>query len=173
MALISCPACGKQVSEQAPTCPQCGQPIAATAAPPQKIVVEQPSSGGSRGFGWLLLLLLLGGGAFVLFQTDIGKQLFNQGQQIADSQRILGKWKQQDGSLSLEFFSDGTLLEERLLNNGKGTYKLLPNRKMELKIEGVLWGTNDATARYDISGDELTLTPDAGAGIAIRYRKVK
>ncbi|OWK47503.1 hypothetical protein FRUB_01202 [Fimbriiglobus ruber] len=109
----------------------------------------------------------------MLFQTDIGKQLFNQGQQIADSQRILGKWKQQDGSLSLEFFSDGTLLEERLLNNGKGTYKLLPNRKMELKIEGVLWGTNDATARYDISGDELTLTPDAGAGIAIRYRKVK
>jgi hypothetical protein len=29
MALIPCPACGKQVSEQACTCPQCGHPIAA------------------------------------------------------------------------------------------------------------------------------------------------
>jgi len=28
MALISCPDCNKQVSESAPTCPQCGAPIA-------------------------------------------------------------------------------------------------------------------------------------------------
>lgn len=28
MALISCPACGRQVSEAAPACPGCGHPIA-------------------------------------------------------------------------------------------------------------------------------------------------
>ncbi len=28
MALISCPACGHQVSEAAPTCPRCGHPVA-------------------------------------------------------------------------------------------------------------------------------------------------
>ena len=174
MALIACPDCGRQVSNQAPACPQCGHPIAAPlpAAPPQQIVVEQAKSGGSGVGGCLLVLLLLGGGAFVLFQTDIGKQLFNQGQQVTDSQRILGKWKQQDGSLTLEFFSGGTLREERPLGTGKGTYKLLPNRRMELKIEGVLWGHNEVTVRYDISGDELVLTPDAGVGLAIRYRKV-
>ncbi|MCH5245098.1 MAG: zinc-ribbon domain-containing protein [Muribaculaceae bacterium] len=27
MALINCPECGHQVSEQAPTCPSCGHPI--------------------------------------------------------------------------------------------------------------------------------------------------
>ncbi len=29
MPLITCPACQKEVSSQAPTCPQCGHPIAA------------------------------------------------------------------------------------------------------------------------------------------------
>lgn len=27
MALISCPDCGKEVSEQAPACPNCGRPM--------------------------------------------------------------------------------------------------------------------------------------------------
>ena len=30
MALIPCPACGRQVSEAAPTCPGCGHPVAAS-----------------------------------------------------------------------------------------------------------------------------------------------
>jgi uncharacterized membrane protein YvbJ len=29
MALIPCPACGRQLSEAAPTCPGCGHPVAA------------------------------------------------------------------------------------------------------------------------------------------------
>lgn len=29
MALIPCPACGRQVSDAAPTCPGCGHPVAA------------------------------------------------------------------------------------------------------------------------------------------------
>ncbi len=28
MALIPCPACGRQVSEAAPSCPSCGHPVA-------------------------------------------------------------------------------------------------------------------------------------------------
>jgi hypothetical protein len=175
MALIPCPACGREVSRQAPACPHCGHPIAGPArpSPPQQIIVERPKSGGSGGLGCVVALLLLGGGAYLLYQTDIGKQLFNEGQRVTDEQRILGKWKQQDGALSLEFFSDGTLREERPLNTGKGTYKLLPNRRIELKIEGVLWGQNEATCRYEISGDDLVLTPDAGVGLALRYRKVR
>src|SRR5262245_36396670 len=31
MGLISCPACGKQVSQQAASCPHCGHPIEAAA----------------------------------------------------------------------------------------------------------------------------------------------
>ena len=32
MSLIECPDCKKQVSDQAPACPHCGRPIAATPA---------------------------------------------------------------------------------------------------------------------------------------------
>ncbi len=84
MSLIACPACGRHVSTQAPTCPQCGHPVAAQApaAPPQQPVVRQPRPGGWGIGGWLLLLLLLlAGGAFVLLETDVGKRLFNRGQQ--------------------------------------------------------------------------------------------
>ncbi|WP_462321298.1 zinc ribbon domain-containing protein [Halochromatium sp.] len=34
MALIDCPECGRQVSDRAPTCPQCGVPIAIPASAP-------------------------------------------------------------------------------------------------------------------------------------------
>ena len=95
MALIPCPACGKQVSAQAPTCPQCGHPIAGSPPPPpqQTIVVKEPASGGSGFAGCLLLLLLLGGGAFYLYtyQPELVKQLWDKAPQFTDSQKILGK----------------------------------------------------------------------------------
>jgi uncharacterized membrane protein YvbJ len=34
MALIECPECGKEVSDKAPGCPQCGAPIAGSIADP-------------------------------------------------------------------------------------------------------------------------------------------
>lgn len=34
MALIDCPECGKQISDRAPACIHCGNPIAAPAPPP-------------------------------------------------------------------------------------------------------------------------------------------
>lgn len=37
MALIACPACGRQVSEAAPTCPGCGHPIARPYAQPNTL----------------------------------------------------------------------------------------------------------------------------------------
>lgn len=41
MALISCPACSKPVSEQAPTCPTCGHPIGVALA----VHAQQSSAG--------------------------------------------------------------------------------------------------------------------------------
>jgi hypothetical protein len=53
MPLVSCPACGKQISDAAPACPHCGQPAGRTGG------------GSSRGrglpvWGKILLFLLLG-----------------------------------------------------------------------------------------------------------------
>lgn len=33
MPLVKCPDCGKEVSDQAPTCPQCGRPLKAQPKP--------------------------------------------------------------------------------------------------------------------------------------------
>jgi hypothetical protein len=42
MALISCPECGRQVSDKAPTCPTCGAPIALQSTTPSPIYVSAP-----------------------------------------------------------------------------------------------------------------------------------
>ena len=61
MALINCPECGHQVSDQAKTCPHCGIEIAGRFTP---AVVEtpqspQPSSGRNRSWiAWLIALIL-------------------------------------------------------------------------------------------------------------------
>lgn len=119
--------------------------------------------------------LILVGGLLYLFVPDARKaidKLISGARSVTDAQLILGKWQQQDGSLSIEFFSDGTLREKRLFNTGRGTYKLLPGQRIDLEIDGVFWGKNRATARYTLSGDELVLMPDTGAGIALRYKRV-
>ena len=81
--LISCPACGAQISRYAPYCIKCGQPIIPmsspkiepTVAPQQQIVIKQPvneTNGiGTAGFILSLISLILswvpGVGWFVWF----------------------------------------------------------------------------------------------------------
>jgi hypothetical protein len=68
-----------------------------TAQPtPKKIVVEKPKSGGSGAAGGILFLLVIAGVAWFLTQTDVGKQLFDEG----------GKWCQ-------FFFSKPAAAEKR------------------------------------------------------------
>ncbi len=172
MALVICPECQERVSSQAPHCPKCGYPIN-DSTPPRTIVVEKGSGGAWVLSGCLLVVLVVGGLLALGLGLPFIQKVREANARVAEEQRVLGKWKQLDGALSLEFFSDGTLREERPLNKGKGTYKLLPGRRMDLKIEGVLWGHNEVTVRYEITGDELVLTPDSGAGLALQYRRVK
>lgn len=59
MALITCPECSKEVSDQARACPSCGYPMAGPArveAPPNVLVVRAPRS---RGM-YIILGVLLG-----------------------------------------------------------------------------------------------------------------
>lgn len=46
MALIPCPACNRQVSQAAPTCPGCGHPIAAPTGQPStfKAALTRPET---------------------------------------------------------------------------------------------------------------------------------
>jgi len=60
MPLISCSACGKQISDTAPACPHCGQPAGRTGA-------RSGSRSGLPVWGKLLLFLLLIGTVVVGF----------------------------------------------------------------------------------------------------------
>ena len=74
MALIKCPDCGKEISDTAPTCVQCGRAMATPAAPPK------PEAKGSAvqavfgllvaaGFGWYFF----GGGQERVVEQEINK----------------------------------------------------------------------------------------------------
>jgi predicted amidophosphoribosyltransferase len=68
MSLIPCPACDERVSQQAPTCPHCGHPIAtpASEAPPLRISVEHSRATEYflRNCFALIVLIALGVGFF-------------------------------------------------------------------------------------------------------------
>lgn len=110
--------------------------------------------------------------AFVLL-TGLAAPGCEAGKKIIDCQTIVGRWKRQGGSTTLEFFGDGTLVEQRI-NTGKGRYKFLDGGRLWMEVEGVLWGTNEVFFRYQLSGDELTLTPEGGGvTVALRYVRVR
>jgi uncharacterized membrane protein YvbJ len=54
MALIDCPDCGKQVSSNAPTCPNCGAPIATILSPPEPTLAAAAPAEEKREVSFLL-----------------------------------------------------------------------------------------------------------------------
>lgn len=73
MALITCPDCGKDVSDIAPTCPACGRPIPAAGREPMPFITK---------FLWLLVVVacLSVGGYFL---TNRQGKTVEIGQQVA------------------------------------------------------------------------------------------
>jgi zinc-ribbon domain len=80
MALVTCPDCGKEISDQAPACPSCGRPrepagvpVATPVAPPaRKTSLTKPAGCFLQVLGFFLLLVGVGlcvpraGGSLVL-----------------------------------------------------------------------------------------------------------
>jgi hypothetical protein len=88
MSLISCPACGTQVSSRAINCPQCGHPIAASPAS-SPVVVREPRGSGAKWLVYLVLILLLGGGiAYFLTQTEAGKKMLGDIKAALDRKQV-------------------------------------------------------------------------------------
>jgi hypothetical protein len=69
MALIKCSECGREISDKAPTCPGCGNPINGGVQIKEKVVVIEQTGKTWKGlqlvFGfmfWLGLFMLIGSG---------------------------------------------------------------------------------------------------------------
>ena len=61
MALVSCPECAAQVSDQAPACPQCGRPLGTSRVrtSEESFWMRSRGCGDIVLYGTLILLLLL------------------------------------------------------------------------------------------------------------------
>jgi len=118
----------------------------------------------------LLLLYTVGGGIVaLLLLLELSRDTKREQVQFTDAQRLLGKWVRDDSSFTLEFLEKGKLREERLLKTVEGSYKLLPQGRVEMHTKGVLWGASKQTLRYELTRDCLILIPEHGRGSPIRY----
>ena len=75
MALMTCPDCAKEVSDQAPVCPHCGRPLRTPQVPqpaaPLEVTVKRKTSRATWG---CLLLIALGVIAVLIEQKTTGPQ---------------------------------------------------------------------------------------------------
>jgi len=72
MALVQCPECKQEISDQAQACPHCGAPrqgVAAPAAPPPP-VSQVVSSRPARGAWPIVIVLVLALGAFLVYRMN-------------------------------------------------------------------------------------------------------
>lgn len=72
MALVQCPECKQEISDQAQSCPHCGAPrpgVAAPAAPPPPVSQVVPSRA-ARGAWPIVVVLVLALGAFLVYRMN-------------------------------------------------------------------------------------------------------
>lgn len=82
MALIACSECGREVSDKAAACPQCGAPIAAPVPPPAPVEHEQRPPRKPMGCGTLLAIVAV---VFILMYACSPKR--DPGHGVAPSTR--------------------------------------------------------------------------------------
>ena len=91
MAMITCPSCGKPVSDEAESCPSCGQPI-------KKKDVNHAHRAGYRSGA---ITGLIGGVGYILLFVLLSTGLFNKAEETT---------KSSDASISVESGQNPTLL---------------------------------------------------------------
>jgi hypothetical protein len=94
----------------------------------------------------------------------------------SDSSRIVGRWTHSIGLGVIhvyQFYSDSRLEIETPVLTNKGKYSLASGR-LELETEGLLWGTNKVSWKYEFKGDTLRIyDADKAPGIEILLTRVK
>jgi len=73
MALITCPDCNKEVSENAPTCPNCGSPLKTTPPPNASPLPAKNKSGWGKRIGIALLVFFILAGIISALQDKGGQ----------------------------------------------------------------------------------------------------
>ena len=115
---------------------------------------------------WVVAVLaLIAAGLWFLGPVDYAKSLI-------DYQRIAGRWERPLGPGCLEFRADGTVRDMALLSTSNGTFKLLPENRLEWEAAGMLWGTNTCVFRWQREGDVLHLGLEGSPDFLWRLKRL-
>ena len=132
-------------------------------------LAAQIASGIGKTLLFILTLAILAG--IGLAVRELGG--LDYAKTLIDYQRIAGRYERPIGPGSMEFRTDGTVLEQAPLATNKGTYKLLPEQRIEIEMEGLLWGTNTAVFRWELIDNQLCLGLDGGTSFAFKLKLVE
>ena len=175
MALLQCPECGRQVSDRAPACPQCGLPIRkqvegeprprkrakSEARPSNKgLIIGLSVGGGVLAVGLIVLIILLLRPARDKTTdrdqaADRGKTADTVSKKTAKNP-IVGKWESNRSHTTFEFTQDGRFIHVVLRDGTRdsGSYVVLDETHMEMTTDGEP-GTGKIT--FSVSETELNV----------------
>jgi uncharacterized protein (TIGR03067 family) len=167
MALLQCPECGRQFSDRATACPQCGlptryltkgEPGTPKGTPPRHdddLPPRRPRNKARRTNTGLIIGLSVGGGVLGVGLILLIILLATGGRQ-SDHDLIQGKWKAGNNLKGLEFTAETVWM---LSPNGErrepATYKLDPSKnpkEIDITEKG-----KTVLGIYAIDGDTLTI----------------
>jgi uncharacterized protein (TIGR03067 family) len=172
MALLQCPECGRQISDRATACPQCGLPIRyppkeepgpPKGTPPRyddDLPPRRPRNKARHSNTGLIIGLSVGGGVLGVGLIILIIVLATGGRQ-SDHDLIQGKWKAGNNFKGLEFTGETVW---QLSPNGErrspATYKLDPSKNP--KTIDITIGSGSEKGRtllgiYALEGDTLTI----------------
>ena len=145
MALINCPDCGKEVSDQAPACPGCGRPIASPPVQPPPSAPAAPSSKKKTSFAALGCLTILVLGAIWLVslvtpsknrETSPPKSLQTPEQYVATVESLanFGTFKVETCTATVEALSPCMLVFDLIAQTAEDARKYTLNPDQQAKV---------------------------------------
>lgn len=136
MALISCPECKREVSENSPSCPHCGQPYPAKrdACNPEDSVysdMRKKETNSLFGFGILFMVLLVIAGIVLLCANSAESK--RQPISLADEPSVIVESEKQEPDTSA-ISSDGTVSITTAIDSAKETRNTSSHRALGSSI---------------------------------------
>ena len=161
MALISCPGCGRQVSDRAPQCPQCGYPIAAAAAEtPEYTEVYEPEPEPKQNGR-----LKIAAGVLAVVAAVVGFMIYSQ---LTGGERAVeGQARQFVQALNLRNFDTAREIYPSMPRDDESLVSIDPEAEIVLEEDGsesfnVRYAGHAPLLRFAKVGDEWLLTESRG-----------
>lgn len=136
MSLIKCVDCGKEISSEAESCPNCGKP--------SPIIKHKKVASISRLISFSLLVLLFLGLIWFLIWSYLPKQL------------LVGRWqKKQD---IIELFPDSVINIKNGNTSISGTYKIQNSNTAKVNLDGIGALFSPVIINYKVTAGELIIS---------------